>query len=97
MSEEMVAAIIDEIDGQRKRGIFKIVKESDNPVDTNILSHRFVLTMKSECEKWKCKAWFVVEGSRDSMRQYIVYQSQTIPPSTIRLILALAAAYSSNL
>lgn len=93
----MVAPRMDEIDGLIKRGTFKIVKGNDIPVDATVLSGRLVLTTKSEHEKRKHKAPFVTGGHRDSMKQYIVHQSQNIQPSTIRLFLALAAANSLDL
>lgn len=83
-----------EIKGLMERETFKVVKTENIPPDATILPGRFVLAIKNVDGLEKYKARYVIGGHRDSMKDLIVHQSQNIQPSSIRLILALAAINS---
>ena len=66
---------------------------SELPDGANILTARFVLAIKSNADgEVKYKARYVVGGHRDSMKHYLVHGAQTLQASSVRLLLALAAA-----
>ena len=90
-SAEMSEAKRREIKGLLDRGTFKIILREDIPTDGNVLPGRFVLAVKStEDEEVKFKARYVIGGHRDKLKGFMVHTSQTLQPSSVRLLLALA-------
>lgn len=75
------------------RDTFKIVPSQAIPNDASVLPARFVSNIKSDDSVEKMKARLVIGGHRDPMKKLIVHQSQNVQPSSIRLVLVLAAAH----
>ena len=90
-SAEMSEAKRREIKGLLDPGTFKIILREDIPPDGNVLPGRFVLAVKStEDGEVKFKARYVIGGQRDKLKGFMVHTSQTLQPSSVRLLLALA-------
>lgn len=88
----MKNAIESEIKGLPERETFKVVLREDVLPDGNILPGRFVLAIKSTGDdKKNCKARFVVDRHKDKLKCLMVHTSRTIQPSSIRLLIAVAA------
>ena len=88
----MIAAIKKEVKGLFERGTFKVILKEEIPKDANVLGARFVLAIKSTIDgKIKFKARYVIGGHRDRLKAFMVHASQTIQPTYIRMVLALAA------
>ena len=76
-----------------KRGTWEAISERDVPLGANIISVSFVITIKDvETESSVFKARFVAQGNRSKEKDLLVHDSTTVRPSSIRLLLALAAA-----
>jgi len=93
-SPEMTAAKRKEIKGLLDRGTFKVVLREEIDPDANVLPGRFVMSIKSsEDGEVKWKARYVIGGHRDRLKHLMVHTTQTLQPSSIRLLLALAAIH----
>lgn len=91
---EMLKARADEIKNLIKRKTFKVILKEELPLNANILPGRFVLALKSTTDgKIFHKARFVIGGHRDKLKNFMVHSSQTLQPSSIRLLLALASIF----
>lgn len=91
---EMTEAKKTEIRSLLDRGTFKVILKEDIPPDGNVLPGRFVLAIKStEDGEVKFKARYVIGGHRDRLKNMMVHSVQTLQPSSIRLLLALAAMH----
>ena len=91
---EMLEARAEEIRNLIKRKTFKVILKEDLPADANVLPGRFVLALKSTVDgKIFHKARFVIGGHRDRLKNFMVHSSQTLQPSSIRLLLALASIF----
>ena len=90
-STEMSEAKRKEINGLLDRGTFKVIIREDIPPYCNVLPGRFVLAVKStEDGRVRFKARYVIGGYRDKLKGFKVHNSQTLQPSSVRLLLALA-------
>eukprot|EP00171_Calliarthron_tuberculosum_P023324 IDg23324t1 len=92
--KEMSEAKRKEIRGLLERGTFKVILKEDVPADANVLPGRLILAIKStEDGQIKFKARYVIGGHRDKMKNLMVHSAITLQPSSIRLILAIAAIH----
>lgn len=74
------------------RNVWKNVKQADVPRDINILGGRFVFTLKNyRTPEEMAKARYVAQGFGDKEKRKMVHDTSTIRPSSIRIILSLAA------
>ena len=97
-SIEMGEAKKAEIRSLLERGTFKVILREDIPRDGNVLSGRFVLTIKStEYGKIKHKARYVIGGHRDKFKDLMVHSTSTLQPQSVRLLLALAAIFNFDI
>ena len=93
-SVEMREAKLQEIKNLLNRGTFKVILREEIPKDVNVLPGRFVLALKStEDGEIKHKARYVIGGHRDRLKHMMVHSTSTLQPSSIRLLLALAAIH----
>ena len=93
-SKQMTEAKRQEISNLLKRGTFKVILKEDVPKDANVLPGRFVLSIKStEDGETKFKARYVIGGHRDKFKHFMVHSSQTMQPSSVWLLLALASMF----
>lgn len=84
-----------EIQGHLKRGTWKLGMEDESPSDANILSGRFVLSIRdSKTEKSIYKARFVVQGYRDKDKDFLIHEANNLQQSSIKTVIALAAFFS---
>ena len=80
-SLEMEEAKKAEIRSLSERGTFKVILREDIPRDGNVLSGRFVLTLKStEDGMIKHKARYVIGGHRDKFKDLMVHSTSTLQP-----------------
>ena len=97
-TEEMREAIRAEVQGLIDRGTFEVLKKKDVPKDANIVPLRFVLALKSGLTiKPKNKARAVLGGHLDKLKELMVHITQTIQPSSIRLLSAIAEMFGWEL
>ena len=88
----MSEAISAEVSNLEERGTFKVMRTSELPDDANLLTARFVMSIKTDAQGIeRYKARYVVGGHRDSMKNYLVHGSQTLQKPSCRLLLALAS------
>lgn len=74
-----------------------ILKE-DVPKDVKVLPGRFILFVKSDRNNGEfCEAGSVIEGHRDRLKKMKVHLSQTLQPSSKRMILAIATSHSFDI
>ena len=93
-SSEMSEAKKREIRGLLDRGTFKVILKKDLPRDANVLPGRFVLTIKStEDGQVKHKARYVIGGHRGKLKKFMVHDTATLQPQSVRLLLALASIF----
>lgn len=91
-SKEMTEAKRREIQNLLDRGTFKVNLREEIPKDGNVLPVIFVLALKSSVDgQIKHKARYVIGGHRDRLKHMMVHSTSTLQPSSIRLLLALAA------
>ncbi len=91
----MFAAKRKEITNLLARGTFEVIDKNNIPPYANVLPGKFVLTLKSsEAGSPQHKARYVIGGHRDRMKKLMVHTSQTLQPSSIRLLLAVAALFA---
>ena len=68
--------------------------KEDIPQYANVLPGPLVLSIKSkEDGETKFKARYVVAGHRNSLKHMMVHTSQTVKPSSVRILPSLAAIY----
>jgi hypothetical protein len=92
---QMHEAKLKELAGLEARGVFQIISRSDVPQDANVLSTRFVLTVKNPGDKEEsCKARLVVRGFQDDLKNFLVHQPNTARAVSLRVLLSLSAALS---
>lgn len=97
-SPQMTEAKRNEIRNLIERGTFKVVCREDVPLDANVLTGRFVLCIKSTPDgNIKHKARFVIGGHRDKLKNLMVHTTQTLQPSSIRLLLTTAAMFNFDI
>lgn len=91
-SMDMTEAKRQEINNLLQRGTFKVLLLEEIPKDAIVLPGRFVLAFKStEGGKIKHKARYVIGGHRHRLQHRMGHSNFTLQPSSIRLLLALAA------
>ena len=91
-SKQMKEARKQELRESLERGTFKVVLMGDISKDANFLTGLFVLPTKSkEDGETKFKARYVFGGHRNSLKYMMVYTSQTVLPSSIRILPSLAS------
>lgn len=94
VSKEIITARKVEINGLIEQRTLQVISKNTISGDAIVLPERFVLGTKSADGKIFHKARFEVDGHRDSMKHYIVQESQSIQTPTMCPILALAATNS---
>ena len=93
-SKDAMKAKKEEIASLVKRGTWKIVVQEELPEDSNIISGRFVVTIKDvETDQPYFKARFVAQGHRDKEKSSLIHNSTTVRQSSIRILLSLAACF----
>ena len=96
-SKEITSAKKAEISNLHKRGTFKAILREESPDNANVLPGSFVSTIKStEDGQEKFKARYVIGGHRDKLKQFMVHSSQTLQPTSVRLLLAMASMFGFN-
>ena len=97
-SSEMKTAMLNEIKDLLHRGTFKVIFEEELPDGANDLTARFVLAIKSNAHGLiKYEERYVIGGHRDILKHYLVHGAQTLQPSSVRLLFALASAYDFDI
>lgn len=90
-SVKMKAAIKNEVEGLMARKTFRVVEKRHVPPKSNVLPCKFVHAIKSDVEEnLRYKARLVVGGHRDRRKDFLVHSTQTIQPSSTRLLLSLS-------
>jgi hypothetical protein len=92
-SPEMIDARWREITNLFHRGTFRVRLEKDLPPHANIMSGRFVLTIKDNNNTTVYKARYVMQGYADQDKPFLVHDVANTRPHSIRLIVALAAIF----
>lgn len=92
--QEMAEAKKGKVSILLERGSFEVVEIDEILIHANVLARGFLLTIKTIDGIVKHRTHIVVSGDRESMKYLIVHYSQTLQPSKIRLILAMAATHS---
>lgn len=93
-SKEMKRAKLKEIQNLIKRKTFKAILKEEIPADGNVLTGRFVLTIKSTVDgKIVFKARYVIGGHRDKFKHFIVHSLATIQPNSVRLLLTVSRIF----
>jgi hypothetical protein len=90
-------AITAELRGLLTRGGFQFVPESALPRGANVLGSCFHLTIKSANENIRCKARLVVQAHPDSKKGLIVPEAPTLPHTSMRIVLSIAALHGWNI
>ena len=92
--DEMTEAKRQDIMNRLERGTFKVILHENIPRDANVLPGRFVLALKStENGKILHKARYDIGSHRDRLKHMMNHSTYTVQPSSIRLLLALAATH----
>lgn len=87
-----------EVDGLVTRKIWHKVPLKSVPSDANIVSGRFLLTLKNvDTPDETPKVRYVAQGYSDVHKQFIAHDLTTLRPTSIRLILAIAATKNLRL
>jgi Reverse transcriptase (RNA-dependent DNA polymerase) len=82
------------IQGLIERGTWKAFLKDEMPENPNIMSCRFVLTIKdSSTSKERCKARYVVQGFRDKKKTSLVNDASTSKQQSTKLLIGLAAIF----
>lgn len=80
--------------GLLQRGTSKAFPKEEVPKDANILTGRFILTIKFILDgKTNYKAVYVIGGHKEKLKSRMVHVSATVQPLSIRLLLALSAIF----
>ena len=89
----MVSAIQDEAKDLLRRGMFKVILKEEIPQGADVLNVRYVLAIKSSIDcKIKFKTRYVIGGHRDMLKRDFVHNAHTLHPTSVCLMIALAAA-----
>ena len=81
-----------EIDGLKKRGTWKIIKEEELEQNANVLGGRFVLALKNAgTDREQPKARFVAQGFADKEKDFLIHNISSLRQSSVRVILSFAA------
>lgn len=90
--EDFVKAKRREVEGLKRKNVWRVVKCADVPKDANIIGGRFAYTLKNyQTPEEMAKARYVAQGYGDKDKGKIVHDTSTIRPSSIRIILSIAA------
>lgn len=80
-----------ELDGLITRGAFEIVPRAKVPGDANINTGRFVLAIQyADTQAPLHKACFVVQGQKEKEKHCLIYNSSTVRPTSVRLLVSVA-------
>lgn len=94
LSRQISDAKREEVHQLMKQGTFKLILKEDIHPNANVLSARFLLSMKSTIHnKTKWKARDVAGGHREKLKKLQVHTSQSAKPPSVSLGSAVAAAY----
>ena len=94
MSPRFMEAKKREINGLMNKNTWKVIDQDIIPKNANILSGRFVLSIKNaNTDEESYKARYVVQGHKDREKSLLVHNSTTVRQSSTRLIMALAATF----
>ena len=78
LSPQMSNAKCTEIHQLIRRGTFKVILKEEIPPNANVLSARFVLSIRSTVDyKVKWKACYVAGGHMDKLKKLLVHSSQS--------------------
>eukprot|EP00171_Calliarthron_tuberculosum_P003375 IDg3375t1 len=81
----------EELLGLLKRGTFRIVLREEIESNPNVIPSRYVLAIKHKIDgSTRLKARLIVGGHRDREKNLYVYNSCTLQPTSVRILLALA-------
>jgi hypothetical protein len=87
-----------EIAGLICRGTWKVVLKEELEPDANIMSGRFVLSIKnSGTNEEMLKARFVAQGYRDKAKTSLVHDAALARQSSARVLVGLAAVFGFRL
>jgi Reverse transcriptase (RNA-dependent DNA polymerase) len=93
-SPEVQAAMKKEIEGIVEKETWMVTIKSELPPGANVLSGRFVITIKDiGTDKELYKARYVVQGHRDKEKTSMVHQNTTAKQQSTRLLTGLAAKF----
>jgi hypothetical protein len=97
-SPEVQAAMKKEIEGIVDKGTWAVTIRFDLSRGANVLSGRFVITIKDiGTERERYKARFVVQGHRDKDKTSMVHHSTTAKQHSTRLLIGLAAIFGCRI
>ena len=81
-----------EVKGLLKRKTWRVIPKTQLPTGANVLSGRFVLTLKNVgSDTQRAKARFVAQGHRDKEKRVMVDNFTSLRQSSTRLIISIAA------
>ena len=87
----MIEAIYAEIQDLVNRGTFQAFLRTELPDGANLITARYVLSIKSEENKEeRYNAIYVTGGHLDIMKDYLVHGAQTIQYVSLNIILVVA-------
>jgi hypothetical protein len=91
-SARMTTAKLRELRGLIERGTFKVVLRTELPEKPNVMSTRFVLSIKHDVTGEELyKARLVVRGFQDRFKRYLVHEPNVVYSTSVRMLVALAA------
>lgn len=91
-------AAIKEVGGLRDRGTFQVVKLVDLPKGANIISGRFVYTLKQVGTPDEFpKARFVAQGHRDKAKDFVVHNLAVLRQRSTRMLVSTSAILNFRL
>ena len=81
-----------EVKNLEARGTWKVVKRDSVPHGANLLSGKFVLSLKNaNSPREKAKARYVAQGFKDLEKPFLVHNTTALRQSSIKLILSVAS------
>lgn len=81
-----------EVAGLYERGAFRVVKMADVPAGANIISGRFVYTLKNVGSKDEmAKGRYVAQGQSDQAKPFVVHNLATLRQRSTRLLVSTSA------
>jgi hypothetical protein len=91
-STRMTEANICELRDLIERGTFKVFRRAELPEKPNVMSTRFVLSIKYDMNGVELyKARLVVRGFQDRYKRYLVHEPNVVHSTSVRILIALAA------
>ena len=91
-SSKFRKAMEQEVDGLQKRETWRVIPKSSLPNKANVLSGRFVLTLKNFGSADElAKARYVAQGNRDREKSRMVHNITTLRQSSTRIIVSVSA------